>query len=92
MNLIRFEKIEALLSVIEEQELLIYENSALMAYYDQLEKNKEHFFQDFEKERLFYFFKQNTIRWKSWLMISLNVHTHNLRFYENRLNKLLLEE
>ena len=92
MNLKRFEKIEALVSVIEEQKLLIYENNALMAYYDQLEKEKEQYFRDSNKERLFYLFKERTIGWKSWLMESLNAHTHNLRFYEDRLNKLLLEE
>jgi hypothetical protein len=92
MNLKRLEKIEAFVSVIEEQELLIYENNALMAYYDQLEKEKEQPLQDSEKGRYCYLLKKHIVQWKFYLMESLNAHTYNLLFYKNRLRDLLLEE
>lgn len=91
MKLERFEKIEALASAIEEQELLIHENNALTAYYERLEQGFEQRFRDADKKRLLYFLKENTIRWKSWLAESSNAYTHNAIFYRNRL-KVLLEE
>ena len=93
MNLEKFEKIEALLSAIEEQKLLIYENDALMAYYVQLEKDNEEVLKDSEDGSLIYRFKRDVVfPWKSWLMESQIAHAHNLLFYEDRLKLLLSEE
>jgi hypothetical protein len=87
----RFERIEALVSIIEEQTLLIHENAALAAYYDRAAQRTADRLRKRNKEGLVYFLNETTIRWKNWLAESSNVYAYNLFFYKARLKDLLEE-
>jgi hypothetical protein len=89
MNLKKYEKIEALLSAIEDQSLRLLENNALTSYYEEYEQEMTKRFQESNKEQLIFLFKEHIIRWKFWLMDSSNIYLHNQYFYKNRLEAFL---
>lgn len=89
MKMKEYEKIEALLSAMEDEKLRLHENAALSEYFEQWGDKWEMNLQGSGRERLFYWINELIIRWKTWLMVSSNASTHNLIFYQDRLTEVL---
>ncbi len=89
MNLDRYDKIEALVSAIEEEQLRLFEANAMTAQYDHQENELEQEIISTHKERILFFIKQANIYWRYWLMRAKNVYSYNLTFYKKRLQKLI---
>lgn len=89
MKLSRYDKIEALVSAIEDEQLRIFEANAMTVQDDQFEDVLKQRLKAHNKQKFFFFIKADLIPWRCWSLKSMNVYAHNLIFYRERLRALL---
>lgn len=89
MKLQDFETVEALLSIITESELKLFEVKALSRYFNKLETDMEYKLNEENRPLHLKMFQDYLFKWKIWILQATNAYENNLHYYKQRLNRIL---